>query len=348
MKTFLLNTGFCLLMIFSNPSALQSQSSQASPSAILDSIISLTQRNSLYTDKVDWEELSEEMRAMLLDNDSLEAIIPPVELMFKELRDFHGALFINQQRYNSYYKTDYHYPTSQKIFGRIHEIGSEVKAEMLQNQLAYIKIPHYYLFGQDQINSSTKIIKEKICELKAQNPQGWIIDLRMNLGGNMYPMFAGLGELFPNMKLSGDSRDGEHYHSEWYNEGGNFHMWNSPMTAVDLLCNEAEKAENERVKIAVLVGRYTSSSGEAVASALKGQDNFRLFGEITSGWSSTTGYFPITENVFITPTVAWFMSVDKTLHKDGIHPDTLIVEEVNPDALTEGKVIEAAMAWVLE
>ena len=346
MKIALFKSVCFFLLFFSLQSIAQGQT--PSPSTMLDSIISVTKTNSLYADKLDWEKLSLEMHAMVKEQDSLEAIIPPVEYMFKQLEDFHGALFLNMRRYNSYYKTEYHYPTDTKVLSKIRESNAIVESKMLKEKIAYLKIPTFNIFGREQIDESTRKLREHICKLKAQNPQGWIIDLRTNMGGNMYPMFAGLGELLPNIKLSGDTKDGANYQSEWYNEDGNFHMWNSPMTDVKLLCSEEGKNENEQVKMAVLAGRYTSSAGEAVASSLKGQKNMRLFGEITSGWSSTTGYFVIAENVFITPTVAWYMSLDKAVHKDGVHPDTLIVEEVNPDALTEGKAFEAALAWVLK
>jgi len=164
----------------------------------------------------------------------------------------------------------------------------------------------------------------------------------------MYPMFAGLGELFPNINLSGDSKDGVTYQSNWYNQNGNFHMWDSPMTNVSLSCNPDGINVNEETKVAFLVGRYTSSSGEAVASSFKGQENVKLIGEITSGWSSTTGWFPINEEVLLVPTVAYFMSIDSTLHKDGIHPDQLIVEELAIESLTSNQTIKESIKWIKE
>lgn len=314
---------------------------------VLDSIIAVAKEHSLYTKNVDWESLEKEMKSNL-KNDSLTAIIKPVEFMFSQLGDFHGALYVNGNRYNSFYKSEYHYPVNMNVFNRINSIGSEVKGEIINEQIAYLKIPHFHTSNKEQISEYTSKIRNTICDLKSKKPIGWIIDLRLNIGGNMYPMLSGLGELFPNLTLGGDSKDGKNYHSNWYIENGNLHMWNSPMTNSTILCNIDEKNINEEKKVVFLIGRYTSSSGEAVASAFKGQKNTRLIGEITSGWSSTTGWFPISDSVLFSPTVAYFMSKDSTLHTDGIAPDDLIVEELDIDSLLTNSTFRKGIDWINE
>ena len=101
-------------------------------------------------------------------------------------------------------------------------------------------------------------------------------------------------------------------------------------------------------KVAVLIGRYTLSSGELVASGLKGQENILLFGEQTGGWSSTNGFFQITSNVTINPAVSYYMSEDKTAHMDGVIPDVIIQEKFDYKAPLVGKVMEEAIDWINE
>lgn len=314
---------------------------------ILDSIISIAKTHSLYANKVNWDSVEHEMHRRL-EGDSVEAIIRPVEYLLAQLGDFHGALLMNGRRYNSFYKTDYHYPVSMKVMNAIHAKGSIVAGEMLEKEVAYLRIPHFYVSDPNQVSGYTNMVREKICELKSREPKGWIIDLRLNIGGNMYPMFAGLGELFPEIHLGGDSKDGKAYHSRWYNEDGNFHMWNSPMTDIPLTCNPERVNVNDSLRVVFLTGRYTSSSGEAVASAFKSQKNIRLIGEITSGWSSTTGWFPISDQIIFLPSVAWFMSPDSTLHRDGVEPDLLVVEEFDLEAMTRGTTIGQGIKWITE
>lgn len=314
---------------------------------VLDSIISVAKEHSLYKNKVDWNDLESEMK-LRLKSDSLNAIIKPVEYMFSQLEDFHGALYLYGNRYNSFYKSEYHYPVDRNVYNKINSTSSEIKGQVIDKQIAYLKIPHFYTTNQEQISEYTSQIRNTICDLKNKNPAGWIIDLRLNIGGNMYPMISGLGELFPNLKLGGDSKDGKKYHSEWYIKNGNLHMWDSPMTSSKISCNFDENNVNADKKVVFLIGRYTSSSGEAVASAFKGQKNTRLIGEITSGWSSTTGWFPITDNVLFSPTIAYFMSKDSTLHEDGVIPDDLIVEELDLDSLLMSATLIKGVEWIIE
>lgn len=313
----------------------------------LDSIIAVAKQHSLYKHTVKWDSVESVMTSNL-KGDSISAIIEPVEYMFNELKDFHGALYVNGNRYNSYYKTDYHYPVDRDLYNSINSMRSEVNGELLDGQIAYVKIPHFYTANQEQISTYTSEVRSVICNLKRNNPIGWIIDLRLNIGGNMYPMISGLGELYPNLFLGGDSKDGEKYHSNWHIEKGDLHMWDTPMTSTTIQCNPNETNINEEKKVVFLIGRYTASSGEAVASAFKGQKNTRLIGEITSGWSSTTGWFQINDNVLFSPTVAYFMSKDSTLHKDGVVPDEIIVEELKTDSLLTNITLQRSIEWIKE
>ena len=37
----------------------------------------------------------------------------------------------------------------------------------------------------------------------------------MNLGGTASPMLSGLGELFNNPEIDGETKDGKHFSSKW-------------------------------------------------------------------------------------------------------------------------------------
>ena len=38
-------------------------------------------------------------------------------------------------------------------------------------------------------------VRRILTDLSAQNPKGWIVDLRGNTGGNMWPMLTGIGPI---------------------------------------------------------------------------------------------------------------------------------------------------------
>ena len=322
--------------------------------AILDSIIHIVKENSLYTDTVDWNIVRKEILDMYTDNDSLSSLQKPIEYMFTTLGDFHGFAVVNGQQYRgtverertvSYdYKEEDYLTKMSEIYQKT-STSNEISSTVLNNSIAYIQIPMIINnYGNDSLNIAYTVkIRNKICELSKKHPKGYIIDLRANIGGTMWPMFSGLGVLFPNMKLGGDTKGGKTLHSKWSLIDGNMHIDEYSIPNMPSLnCT----IDIEHKKIAVLIGRYTLSSGEAVASGLKGQNNIQLFGETTFGASTTNSWFSISQNVSINPAIAYYTSLDNTVHKDGITPDVEIVEDFDFENLTHGKVIDAAIQWI--
>lgn len=312
---------------------------------LLDSILSLAKENSIYADKATWNTISTKVKASLDKKDpSRMALVRPTQLLLEELNDFHGAILIDGKRYNGNVVKGNQPPYSrnQEIPSQLYKEsigGYKIETGMLNKTTGYINIPTINIDGdQNAVLKATATIRDSLCELLSKKPSKLIIDLRTNIGGNMYPMFAGLGVLFPDMKLGGDSKDGETFYSKWEIKAGNFFMSESQLTSIPLSC----KIENNIIKYVVLTSRYTTSSGEAVASSLKGQQKITVLGEQTAGYSSTNSWYQVSENIIFSPAIAYYMSMDKSFHKNGIVPDIEIVEDLDLSTLKSGKTIEKA------
>ncbi len=312
---------------------------------------------SLYRENVDWHILEKEIYENFIVSDSITSIIEPVQYLLTELGDFHGTLFLNGQHFKGnvprtrnvsydYQGQDYINQTSSIFQNTLNQ--DSIKGFLTEHRIAYIEIPMMMPYGgsEDEVIKNAKKIREKICELKTQKPIGWIVDLRGNLGGNMHPMLMGLAELLPlNMDMGGNSYDGKSIGLEWKLKNGVFYdgeYYNSKTPK--LICN----LKNSKEKIGVLVGRYTQSSGEVVASTLKGQNNIKLFGEQTAGATTANIWTPIGNKVVFNPAVSYYVSKDKTIHKDGITPDILIDENFDYKKPISGKVFEEAERWLIK
>lgn len=313
---------------------------------LLDSILFLAKENSINSGKSDWLAISEKVKATLnLKDTTLYALVKPTQLLLRELNDFHGALLIDGNRFTGNIQNDTkpNYSADYTISTKLYEkslLGYRIETSMLAKQIGYIEIPAINInAAQDAILLATNAVRDHLCELLSNKPLKLIIDLRTNIGGNMYPMLSGLGLLFPSMELGGDTKDGESFYTNWELKEGNLFLGNYQMTSITLNC----EYENQIEEYVVLTSRYTSSSGEAVASSLKGQQHITLVGEQTSGYSSTNSWFHISENIIFSPAIAYYMSVDKTSHKNGIVPDLEIIEELNLLQLKSGKIIEKAI-----
>ncbi len=333
------------------------QSNKTESKKVLDSIVALTKIHSIYKNDVDWAKLEKRIYDKFVDSDSISSIIEPVKYMLSELGDFHGFFTIQNIPYKAIGEKErnLHYDNSSKGYkGKMNEIyensikTNEITGSILKDSIAYIEIPMVLNYTNNQeINiESTLKIRKKITELNKYNPKGYIIDLRRNLGGTIFPMLAGLGELFNNISLGGMTKDGKTFSNQWYIKDGNIYMEEENLIP-DLpktTCNCDITKINK--KVAVLIGRYTASSGELVASSLKSQKNVMLFGEQTMGMSTTTGWFLITSNVAINPATTYYMSKDKTAHIDGVIPDISIEESFDNKNPTNGNVIEEAKKWI--
>lgn len=323
---------------------------------LLDTIIQIAKSESLYTKNVQWDSLEQELYQSLKPTDSLAALKRPIRKLLRALNDHHGFATINNEQVGANiqktrnvpyeYNTQAYYSATSTIFQYFMKHPDDIKHKMLDQNIAYIQIPPISNNnGDEHINLKfTVAIREKLCALAQQNPKGYIIDLRANLGGNMYPMFNGLGLLFPNALVGGDSKDGHTFYSQWQFKEGVFYYGDYYQDYIPKLdCEHMQR----NLPVAILIGRYTTSSGEALASGLKGLPNVKLFGERTSGYSTSNSWMLISENVAFNPAVAVYMSQDKTAHYDGIQPDVYNDASFDFKSPTIGPLIDQVRQWIV-
>lgn len=347
-----------LTLLFSC-SAQTRKNNETQAKIVLDSIISITKTHSIYTNNTDWKTVEKKVYQEFVDSDSITSIIKPIQLLLEEIGDFHGFFTVIDKQYKaqgekkrevSYDYSSQDYRDEMMAIYQHSKQKNQINGEIIKDSIAYIEIPMIENYqGNQAINiEQTKKIRAKICELSKQNPKGYIIDLRMNLGGTALPMLSGLGELFHNLDIGGNTKDGKSFSTKWVIKNGNAFLGedatipNLPKISCNCDLTKTDK------KIAVLVSRYTSSSGELVASSLKSQKNTKLFGEQTMGWSTVNGWFLVASNVAINPATSYYMSVDQTAHLDGVIPDVLIEEDLDYENPFSGQVIQKAMNWINE
>ena len=74
--------------------------------------------------------------------------------------------------------------------------GIEPEYQLINNNIGYIMVPGFNSANKEIANNFAEKIQNMIKKLDSENNiKGWVVDLRKNTGGNMYPMIAGLGSL---------------------------------------------------------------------------------------------------------------------------------------------------------
>ncbi|MBB5327516.1 S41 family peptidase [Tunturiibacter gelidoferens] len=180
--------------------------------------------------------------------------------------------------------------------------------------------------------------------LSAAHPKGWVIDLRGNGGGNMWPMLAGIGfVLGEGVAGSFVSSDGT-VQSEWSYKHGEALLGTKNMNdfAVD-----APLSLPHLPAVAILIDSGTISSGEAIAVSFAGRPHTRFFGTHTFGLSSANEMLPLPDgaSLFLNSAV----DADRTHQRydNGIEPDVTFAEPSSlPVESTTDPVLLAATSWL--
>lgn len=210
---------------------------------------------------------------------------------------------------------------------------------MLGNGCAYVE-----LFGFEGTPAMTKqyidTLQSEIAELDAQHPAGWIVDLRRNMGGNMWPMIAGLGPFFGDATLG--YFVGPTSREAWFYRKG------VAGSGKELICRASHpyRMKDGKAPIAVLTGETTASSGEITLISFKGIPNVRQFGHPTRGLTTGNDEYPMSDGALLVLTTT--RDADRTgrVYTGSVAPD----EGAETDWVHYGTeadpVVLAAMRWI--
>ena len=147
---------------------------------------------------------------------------------------------------------------------------------------------------------------------------GWIVDLRTDGGGNMWPMMAGLGPILGEGIMGWIVYNNREYERE-YRAGGAM-SFGETFAAV---ANPYTLIEPDP-KIAVLTGGGTNSAGEAIAVWFKGRQRTRSFGTSTCGHHHLLESFRMSDGATLTLKTAHNADRLKQAYAGPVAPDEII------------------------
>lgn len=250
-----------------------------SAAQVLESALRIVRENALRADTVDWTGAPARLRAGIDPNGPAQDAHAAVRLLLKQLGDNHSFLLdsaaAEQQRRGGG-------PTE------------PARVELIGAGLGYILLPGFSGRGEDAARQFSAAVSGDIARLAAQADKGWIIDLRRNSGGNMWPLLAALRPLLGAEKL-GSSRLRSGEEKPWQ---------------LDADDTAAALPDLRGARAAVLIGSATSSAGEAVATAFRGRPGTRLFGEATDGRATMNSSYPLPDGSLLQ--LATALMVDRT------------------------------------
>ncbi|MEM8764220.1 MAG: S41 family peptidase [Bacteroidota bacterium] len=190
--------------------------------------------------------------------------------------------------------------------------------------VGYVKINGFSGNAQ-QAQNFAENLQQTIALQDDESLLGWVVDLRNNTGGNMWPMLAGIGPILGE-GVVGYFVDPDDMKAEWSYVEGESRLSGQMLSSV----SEPYQLLNPDPKVAVLFNRASASSGEAVIVAFEGRPNTRSFGEPSCGISTANVGFDLGDDYALFLTVSTFADREENLYGEGIEPDEAIQD---PEAL---------------
>ena len=306
----------------------------------IDKTFSIIQNNALNKNKINWDSLKIDIYERTKNAKNIEETLPIYPYLFEKIEDHHGWLTCKNKNYrwnknSKKEKSEIIKDDSKRI--------KNVYAILLNRNIGYLRIPGNNDFGAKKMDSIASNIVDEINKINTNKIKGWTIDLRINTGGNMYPMIAGISDLIgDNEKLGGFVTSDNQTDGQWFLKNGNFYVDSNQVLDRKKLKKPIEK----QLPIAIIISGYTASSGEMTAISLIGRNKTKLFGEESAGYTTTNEGFKIDENSGLNLAVGYVTDRTGKIYVDNVKPDFEIIGGDDFANLKYDKKIIESINWL--
>jgi C-terminal processing protease CtpA/Prc len=187
------------------------------------------------------------------------------------------------------------------------------EGERLTNGIGVVRL-FGFMGTVDQGRLYTETAQAKINDMKEHGVCRFVLDLREDTGGNMYPMLNGVsGLLEPGVLGTFLSPHGQY--ASWALEDGAVTVL-PPRNSLP-----AARSDSAAIPVAVLIGSHTGSAGEFTAMSFEGRPNTRFFGASTAGFVTANTPIMLSDGAILLMTGAWGLDRTGKKYLDRIEPD---------------------------
>jgi C-terminal processing protease CtpA/Prc len=301
----------------------------AEASAYLEEALHVIQENSLYRDSIDWVTLRDSVFKMAEHAQTPADTYGAIRYALSQLGDHHSHFLTPD--------------SAVEVEQATADDSPPPRGKLMLDKLGFVAIEGFGSAIPEEQSNYAAAIQQLIRDLDAQEPCGWIVDLRENTGGNMWPMLAGLGPIV-----------GEGEVGAFIFPDGRQEIWsyqNGQALLEEQVIAEGNGAAYElravSPPVAVLTGVNTASSGEAIVVAFRGRPDTRSFGLYTTGVPTANGVFPLSDGAWIILTGAVYADRTGQTYDDRIYPDELVDEVQNYTFIEDEAIPQPALDWLL-
>jgi carboxyl-terminal processing protease len=286
--------------------------------AYLERVLDIMQTNSINRLKIDWPSFRSRVIEAAGPAQSTGATYPAIRVAIEMLGDGHTFLVT---------------PHGHTIWVSTRSCSAlPVSTPTLPEDVGYIRV-RAFSGSAAQATAFADSIQGAIRASDRDDLAGWIVDLRGNGGGNMWPMVAGLGPIVGEGVL-GHFIDPEGATSVWEYLDGASRIDGAAIQRV----TTPYRLRRERPRVAVLIDNHVGSSGEATAITFKQRPDTRFFGTPTCGLSTANRGYMLSDGATLFLTVSVMADRERTPYGDQVMPDETITDPA--------QLVQRALAWL--
>lgn len=299
----------------------------------VDRFLEIVQADAMMRDNVDWKQMRLDMTSLTRHAETTADTYPALRFCLESLGDHHSRLLT---------------PAFMAARGggdaeeeEVEEVDPSTyvmpRHERMTGDLGYLWLPGHLSFGDAGPRAYAWTLARALEEL--EDCKGFVIDLRDNGGGNMWPMLAGLGPLLGAEVVGSFTYPDGTADTWWYRE--------NQSGQADIPCTQVVPPHGasfaKDIPLAILTSRRTGSSGEATLVSFLGRSHVRTFGQATTGLSTGNSSIPLSDGSMLLLTTSVYADRHGREFGGRIEPDVAV------DAHGEGDqdaALQAAIAWL--
>jgi len=307
--------------------------------AFLDKSLEILQQNAINRDSVDWSALKKQAYQRAAGAKSYQDLLPVYPYLFEQIGDHHGAL---KYKGRSYYWKGSSAPYGNQAVLKAVKTYSSVSVRKIGKHTGYILLPGNNDFSGKNIDAQAQAIRDAIATIDSRKIKGWILDLRVNTGGSMYQMLAGLGVLLGDGKAGGFVDQHSKADGNWIIKEGNIYLDSAQVSNT----RKSKPAKRKNVPIAVLLSGQTASSGEIVAISTVGRQNTIRIGENSAGYTTANQGFRINEQAGLNLAVDFDSDRTGRIYTGHVVPELKVTGGDDFENLGNDMKVKTALSWL--
>ncbi|MFC3559834.1 S41 family peptidase [Pedobacter jamesrossensis] len=333
---------FFILSLSLRLCAQKKLTSQDSIKVFYDELFVALKSEYLLRKSVDWQVVKTETKQNSAQYTDFENSLSEIKTLFDKIGATHCGVYYKQNKYaatgKKISKDDYSAQWAKKYATK-----PVFEAKVLNGKIGYILMPRMVFFdiSSKNIHNIAQSLYDQIAEIKTKNKlEGWIIDLRFNTGGNSWPMLLSLYDFLGDNEIVGSLNENKKIKSKVTLSKGSYIENNKTVSYIN------PKGELlDKVKVAVITGVLTGSSGEVTAIAFKGRPNTTFIGENTLGFTTGNFSWPLPYDVTLALTNSYYSDRNGN-HYEKIIPDVAVSKSDNFDDLLLDKNIQESIKFI--